>query len=325
MFISKLIRLLMLAAVLAALPALAFAQAYPSKNIRFVLPFPPGGPTDVVGRMIAHALSEQMGVQVIPDNRPGMAGNIGLELASRQAPDGYTIVLTAPPIAISPSLYKKLGYDALKDLAPISLVAEIQNIMVVHNSVPAKNIKEFIALAQRYPGKVNFSSSGAGSTNHLANELLKTLYKLEMTHVPYKGGAAQMQAVLSGEVDMGIMAIPAAIGMVNAKKVRPLAVLSERRVPALPDVPTALEQGVKDFVVSIWYGVLAAGGTPRNIVDRLNAEIRTAMAGAEMAKRLASVGAEPVVSSPDEFANFIREQMASYAKVIKAAGIQQTN
>lgn len=303
----------------------AAAQAYPTKTIRFVLPFPPGGPTDVVGRLIANKLTEQVGQPVIPDNRPGLAGNIGLELAARSKPDGYTIVLTAPPIAISPSLYSKLGYDALKDLAPISLVAEIQNIMMVHHSVPAKSLKEFIALAGRHPGKVNFSSSGAGSTNHLASELLKVMFKLDMVHVPYKGGAAQLVALMGGEVDMAVMAVPAAVSAVKANRVRPLAVLGESRVPALPQVPTAKESGIPNFVVTIWYGVLAPGGTPRSMIDRLNAEIHKAMAGPDMKKALEANGAVPTVSTPDEFTDFIRSETARYAKIIKSAGIKRVN
>lgn len=303
----------------------AAAQAYPTKTIRFVLPFPPGGPTDVVGRLIANKLTEQVGQPVIPDNRPGLAGNIGLELAARSKPDGYTIVLTAPPIAISPSLYSKLGYDALKDLAPISLVAEIQNIMMVHHSVPAKSLKEFIALAGRHPGKVNFSSSGAGSTNHLASELLKVMFKLDMVHVPYKGGAAQLVALMGGEVDMAVMAVPAAVSAVKANRVRPLAVLGESRVPALPQVPTAKESGIPNFVVTIWYGVLAPAGTPRSMIDRLNAEIHKAMAGPDMKKALEANGAVPTVNTPDEFTDFIRSETARYAKIIKSAGIKRVN
>jgi tripartite-type tricarboxylate transporter receptor subunit TctC len=259
---------------------------------------------------------------VVPENRPGAAGNIGLELASKSAPDGYTIVLAAPPIAISPSLYKKLNYNAQKDLAPISLVATIENVMVVHNSVPAKSLKEFIELARRYPGKLNFSSSGAGSTNHLASELLNGRYKLKMVHVPFKGSGPALVALMSGEVDVGTLAVPGAIPIIRAKRVRPLAVLSKERVPALPDVPTAKESGVDDFVVSIWYGMLAPAGTPRDYINRLNAEIRKALASPDMKQRLAASGVDPLVSTPDEFANHIKSETVRYAKIIKDAGIK---
>jgi tripartite-type tricarboxylate transporter receptor subunit TctC len=300
----------------------ALAQAYPARPIRMILPFPPGGPTDITGRAIAQKLSEQLGQPVIPDNRPGAAGNIGLELGAKAPPDGYTMVLTAPPIAISPSLYKKLNYDAQKDLAPISLVAEIQNIVVAHNSVPAKNLKELIQLARRNPGKLTFSSSGAGSTNHLASELLKGMYKLDMIHVPFKGSGPALVALMSGEVDWGTMAVPGAIPLVNAGKVRGLAVLSEKRIPALPGVPTAKESGVDNFVMSIWYGLLAPAGTPREIINRLNSEIHKALASADLKKTLANSGVEPLTSTPENFASHIKSETVRYAKVIKDAGIR---
>ena len=319
--LSKLIHALT-AITLGMSPAAVMAQAYPSKPIRMILPFPPGGPTDITGRAIAQKLSEQLGQTVVPENRPGAAGNVGLELASRSAPDGYSIVLAAPPIAISPSLYKKLNYNAQKDLAPISLVASIENIMVVHNSVPAKSLKEFIQLARSFPGKLNFSSSGAGSTNHLASELLKGRYKLNMVHVPFKGSGPALVALMSGEVDVGTMAVPGAIPIVRANRVRPLAVLSEKRVPPLPDVPTAKEAGVDDFVVSIWYGVLAPAGTPRDVINRLNSEIHKALASADLKQRLAASGVDPLTSTPEGFASHIRSETVRYAKVIKDAGIK---
>lgn len=311
-----------LAFAVAMTPAVTLAQAYPSKPIRMILPFPPGGPTDITGRAIAQKLSEQLGQTVVPENRPGAAGNLGLELGAKATPDGYAITLTAPPVAVSPSLYKKLNYNALTDFAPVSLVAAIQNIMVVHNSVPAKNIKEFIALARKHPGKLNFSSSGAGSTNHLASEMLKGRFKLNMVHVPFKGSAPALVALMSGEVDFGTMAVPGAIPIVRANRVRPLAVLSEKRVPALPEVPNMKESGVDDFVVPIWYGILAPAGTPRPIVDRLNAEIHKALNSEDMKKRLADSGVEPLLSTPDEFAAFIRSETQRYARVVKDAGIK---
>ena len=304
------------------LPNAALAQAYPVKPIRFILPFPPGGPTDILGRAIAHKLTEQLGQPVVPDNRPGATSNIGLELASKAPADGYTIVLAAPPLAVSPSLYAKLGYDAQKDLAPITLVAEMQNVMAVHNSVPAKNLKDFIQLARRNPGKLNFSSSGAGSTNHLASELLKGTFKLNMVHVPYKGNAAALIALTSGEVDFGTYAVPPAIPVIQAKRVRALAVLTEKRIPAIPEVPTAKEAGVDNFVVPIWYGILAPASTPRAIIDRLNSELHKALNSADLKERLANVGVEPSMNTPEQFAAFIRAEIVRYAKVVKDAGIK---
>ncbi|MBI3041927.1 MAG: tripartite tricarboxylate transporter substrate binding protein [Betaproteobacteria bacterium] len=316
------LRVLVPCLLLACAAGPAPGQAYPSKPIRMILPFPPGGPTDITGRAIAQKLSEQLGQPVVPENRPGAAGNVGLEIGAKAPPDGYAITLTAPPIAVSPSLYKKLNYNAIRDFAPISLVAMIQNIMVVHNSVPAKNVKEFIALARRHPGKLNFSSSGAGSTNHLASELLKGRYKLNMVHVPFKGSGPALVALMSGEVDFGTMAVPGAIPIVRAKRVRPLAVLSEKRVPALPDVPNMKESGVDDFVVPIWYGILAPAGTPRAIIDRLNTEIHKALSSDDMKQRLAASGVDPMLSTPDDFAAFIKSETQRYAKVVKDAGLK---
>lgn len=316
------IRSVVLGLAVAVLASAAQAQSYPTRPIRLILPFPPGGPTDITGRAIGQKLSEQLGQSVVPENRPGAAGNIGLELASKAPPDGYHIVLAAPPIAISPSLYKKLNYDAQRDLAPVSLVAEIQNIIVAHNSVPAKTLKELIRLAQRNPRKMTYSSSGAGSTNHLASELLKGRYKLEIVHVPFKGSSPALVALMSGEVDFGTMAVPGAIPIVQAKRVRPLAVLSKVRVPALPDVPTAIEAGVEDFVVSIWYGILAPARTPRPIIDRLNAEIHKALASSDLKGRLAKSGVDPMASTPEQFASHIRSETVRYAQIIKDAGIK---
>ncbi len=309
--------------LLFAINAAAQAPAgYPTKPVRLVLPFPPGGPTDLLGRAIAQKLSDQMGQQVVADNRPGAGGNIGLELAAKSPPDGYTIVLAAPAIAISPSLYSRLNYDPQKDLAPISLVAAIQNIMVVHNSVPARTLKDLIQLARRHPGKLNFSSSGAGSTNHLASELLKSMYKLDMVHVPYKGSASQLVALLSGQVDMGTMAVPPAIPMVQANRVRALAVLTEQRVAALPNVPTSKEAGVDNFVVPIWYGVLAPAGTSRELIARLNSELHKALASPDLKERLAKAGVDPLLSTPEHFAEYIKSETVRYAKVVKDAGIK---
>jgi tripartite-type tricarboxylate transporter receptor subunit TctC len=305
-----------------ALPGAALAQAYPVKPIRMILPFPPGGPTDITGRAIAQKLQEQLGQPVVPENRPGAAGNIGLEIGAKAPADGYAITLTAPPIAVSPSLYKKLNYNAMRDFAPVTLVAMIQNIMVCHNSVPAKSVKELVALARKHPGKLNFSSSGPGSTNHLASEMLKGRYQLDMVHVPFKGSVPALTALMSGEVDWGTMAVPGAIPYVRAKRVRALAVLSEKRVPALPEVPNMKESGVDDFVMPIWYGILAPAGTPRPIVDKLNSELHKALNAPDMKQRLAASGVDPLLSTPDEFAAFIKSETVRYAKVVKDAGLK---
>src|SRR5688572_17319150 len=230
-------RLKAILAILCALGGIgaAAAQNFPVKTVRLILPFPPGGPSDILGRALSQKLSEQMGQQVITDNRPGAGGNLGLELAAKAPPDGYTIVLSSPLVAISPSLYSKLNYDPQKDLAPISLVAIIQNVLLVHPSVPAKNVRELVQVAQRSPGKLNYGSGGVGTTTHLAPELLQSLTGIKLVHVPYKGSGLALIGLVSGEVDMLVMAVPAAAQQIEAGKVRALAVLSEKRATPLPN------------------------------------------------------------------------------------------
>ena len=298
------------------------AQAYPVKPVRVIFPFPAGGPTDLLGRAVAQKLSDQTGQQFIADTRPGAGGNLGLELAAKAPPDGYTIVLSSPLVAISPSLYAKLNYDPAKDLAPISQIAIIQNGLLVHPSVPAKSLKEFIQLARRNPGKLNFGSGGVGTSTHLAPELLQSLAGLKMVHVPYKGSGQALVGMISGEVDMLIMAVPAAASQIQAGKVRALAVLSNQRSPLIPQVPTSKEAGVEHFEVPIWYGILAPAATPREIIMRLNAELSKALTAPDMKERLASAGIEPMTSTPEQFASFIKSETVRFAKVIKDAGIK---
>lgn len=297
------------------------AQGYPNRSLHFILPFPPGGPTDMLGRAIAQKLSEQMGQQVIPENRPGAGGNLGLELAAKAPPDGYTITLTSPIISTAPTLYRKLNYKQ-SDLAPLSLVAEINNVILVHPSVPAKSVKELIALMHKNPGKLNFGSGGVGTTTHLAPERIMSLTKTKMVHVPFKGSGLALIGLVSGEIDVLIMAVPAAEPQVKAGKARALAVLATERSPTLPDVPSAKELGIEDYMVRLWYGILTPAGTPANLITRLNAEIVKAMNSPDLRKRLGSVGIEPRTSTPEEFGKFIREQTPLYAEIIKAAGIQ---
>jgi len=313
----------LLAAALVAASAAggAAAQTYPAKPVRLILPFPPGGPSDILGRAMSQKLGEQMGQQVIADNRPGAGGNLGMEVAAKSPPDGYTIVLASPTVAISPSLYRKLNYDPQKDLAPVSMVANIPNVLVVHLSVPAKTLKELIQLARRSPGKLNFGTSGAGSTTHLSVEILKNLARLDMVHVPYKGQGLALVGLLSGQVDLAVTAVPSALGMIQGGKLRPLAVLSAQRVPSLPGVPTSKEGGISDFEISVWFGILAPAATPRELVGRLNAELGKAFAAADLRERLAASGIEPMTGTPEQFGNFIRSETARYAKVIKAANI----
>src|SRR5687768_5026710 len=297
-------------------------QAFPTKTVRLILPFPPGGPSDILGRALAQKLTEQMGQQVIADNRPGAGGNLGLELTSKAPPDGYTMVLSSPLISLSPLLYSKLNYDPFKDLAPISLVAQIQNVVLVHPSVPAKNLKELAQVARASPGKLNYGSGGVGTTTHLAPELFMSLTKTKMVHVPFKGSGLALIGLIGGQVDVLIMAVPAAEAQVKAGKARALAVISEKRATPLPNVPTSKEAGFDNFVVDIWYGVLAPAGTPPALVNRLNSEINKALAAPDMKERLLTAGIQPLGNTPEQFAKFIRSEATRYAKVIKDAGIQ---
>jgi tripartite-type tricarboxylate transporter receptor subunit TctC len=295
---------------------------YPSKPIRFVLPFPAGGPTDILGRQIGQKLAEQMGQPIVPENRPGAGGNVGAEVAAKAAADGYTIVLCAPSIAISPSLYSKLNYDSIRDFAPISLVAQIPNVLLVHPSVPAKSLKELIQLARSHPGKLNFGSGGLGTSNHLGSEMLKSLARISMVHVPYKGSNQAMVAMIGGEVDMVVIGLPPTLPHIQSGRVRPLALLSAQRAPALPGVPTSREAGIANYEVTTWYGVLAPAGTPREIVRRLNTEWARAEAAADTRERMQGAGFEPMASSPEQFAEFIKTEMVRWAKVIKEANIK---
>ena len=298
------------------------AQTYPAKAVRMILPFPPGGPSDILGRALAQKMTEQMGQQVITDNRPGAGGNLGLELTAKAAPDGYTVVLSSPLISISPSLYSKLNYDPQKDLAPVSLVAQIQNVLLVHPSVPARTLKELVAVAKKQPGKLNYGSGGVGTTTHLAPELMQSLTGTKLVHVPFKGSGLALIGLISGQVDVLIMAVPAAQAQVEAGKARALAVLSEKRAAPMPKVPTTREAGVEGLEVDIWYGILAPSATPAPIINRLNTEINKALASPDLRDKLVGVGVQPLGNSPEQFGKFIRSEAVRFAKVIKDAGIK---
>ncbi len=299
----------------------AQAQTFPSKALRLVLPFPAGGPTDLLGRAVAQKMGEQLGQTMVADNRPGAGGNLGIEIAAKSPPDGHTAVLVSSVISIAPSLYPKLNYEQ-KDLAPISLVAEIRNVILVHPSVPAKNLKELISLAAQKPGNLNYGSGGVGTTTHITPELIMSLTKTKMNHVPYKGSGLALIGLLSGQVDVLIMAVPASAQQVIAGKARALAVLAPERAPQLPNVPTVKELGHENFAVRLWYGMLAPAATPPAVIARLNAELHKALASADLKSRLVTAGIEPLASTPQEFGAFIQSETVRYAKVIKDAGIK---
>jgi tripartite-type tricarboxylate transporter receptor subunit TctC len=289
--------------------------------VRFILPFPPGGGTDILGRLIADRLSANLGQPVVTENRGGAGGNVGAETAARSAPDGYTIVLVAPSLAISPTLYSKINYDPVKDFAPVSLVATVPNVMITQPSMPG-NLQEFIAQVKAKPGAYNFGSGGAGTSNHLAGELFNLVTGTKLVHVPYKGVNLAMQDVLAGNVHLVFIGIPAAAPHIKAGKLRALALVAPQRSAALPDVPTVAEAGLRDFEVTTWYGVLAPAGTSKNIVNRLNAELVKIMHSPELKEKLAATGTDPHTSTPEEFGAYIKSEIAKWGDVIRKAGVK---
>jgi tripartite-type tricarboxylate transporter receptor subunit TctC len=286
------------------------------------MPFPAGAPSDMVGRAIGQKLAEQLGESVVPDNRTGAGGNLGIAAVAKAPPDGYTLLVTSPTIAISPALYSNLAYDAGRDLTPVARLATIENVLLVHPSVPARTLKEFVALARARPGRLNFGSGGAGTTNHLANELLKSLEKINLVHVPYKGATNATIALIGGEIDEVVVAVAPALPLIQTGKLRPLAVLSERRVPTLPNVPTSKEAGIDNFTISIWYGMVAPAGTPREVIARLNREIVKALESQDLKGRMSASGIDPWPGTAEELGSLLRSETARYAKLIRAAGLQ---
>ncbi len=299
------------------------AQGYPSKPIRLILPFAPGAPSDMVGRTIGQKMGAQMGQNLVPDNRASSGGTLGLALAAKSPPDGYTVLVTSPTIAISPVLYANLQYDSLKDFAPVARLASIENVMLVHPSVPAKTLKEFIALARAKPGKLNYGSGGAGTTNHLANELLKSLEKINIVHVPYKGATLAAQSLMGGEVDEVILAVAPALPFIQSGRVRAVVVLSEKRVKTLPDVPTAAESGFPNFRMSIWYAMFVPAGTPREIITHLYREVEKALKDPELLGRMSNAGMDPWLGTPEELGTLLRSEIARFAKVAESAGLKK--
>ena len=272
--------------------------------------------------MVGQKLTESLGQPVVIDNRPGAGGNVGTDYASKQAPDGYTIALVSPALAISPSLYKKLGYDPLKDLTMVSLVAQIPNVLLIHPSVPAKTLKEFVQLARGNPGKLNFGSGGLGTGQHLAGEMLNVQTKIKLVHVPYKGSNQAMMGMIGGQIEMVVIGVPSAVQQVQVGRVRALAVLAGERSSVLPDVQTAKEAGFSGFEVLSWYGIAAPAATPREIIARLNSEIARIMKSPEGRERITGVGFDPAFSTPEQFTLFLQTEIARYANVVKSAGIQ---
>ena len=298
------------------------AQQYPAKPVRIVVPFPPGGPTDIVARLMAPKMTEAMGQQIIIDNRGGAGGAIGTEQVAKSAPDGYTLIMgTIGGLAVAKSLNPKLGYDTLRDLAPISQSVSVTSVMVIHPSVPAKNVKELLALAKKAGGKLNYASSGNGTITHLAGELLKLMAKVDITHVPYKGGAPALVALVSGEVDMSYENSLIITPHIKSGKVKGLAVTSAKRSALLPELPTIAET-LPGYSASGWYGLLAPAATPKPVIARLHTEAVKALRAPDVVEKLSGQGAEPVASTPEEFATFIRSETEKWAKLVKAANMR---
>jgi len=307
----------------AAFAVTAAAQDYPTKPIRFVVPFPPGGGNDTMARTIGYKLTEAWGQQVVIDNRAGAGGIIGAETAARSAPDGYTLFLGGVAShGINPNLHAKLGYDPVKDFAPVSLIAAAPLILVVHPSVQAKSVKELIQLAKAKPGALNFASNGKGGSSHLAAEMFMMMTATDMVHVPYKGLSPALTDLLSGQVQLMFSSTVAILPQVRAGKLRPLALTGAKRSPAMADIPTVAESGVTGYETASWYGVLAPAGTPRAIVNKLSREIVRIVQLPELRERMAAEGADPVGGSPEEFAAHIKRELARWSKVVKQARLQ---
>lgn len=299
----------------------ANAQAYPAKPIRLVVPFTPGGSTDILARLVGQKLGEAFGQQVIIDNRPGAGGNIGVELVAKSLPDGYTLVMGhIGTFGVNPSLYPKLPYDPIKDFQPITLFAKVPNLLAVNPSLPVKSVKDLIALARAKPGALNYGSGGNGSAAHLATEYFKLLSKTDIQHIPYKGTAPAITDLISGQVSMAITGVPPLLPHVKSGRVRAIAVATSKRLPLLPELPTIAETGLPGYEATQWYGVLAPAATPKDIVTRLNAEIVKALQRPEVKERLASEAAEPVGNTPEQFQAFIKAEIARWAPVVKASG-----
>ena len=306
--------------LVAAFSPLASAQAYPTKPIKFVVGFAPGGATDVVGRLMAKKIGDALGQPIIIENKAGGSSNIGAEAVFRAAPDGYTFYVSAITSAINVSLFPKLPFDFAKDFEPVALFANVPNILVVHPSVPAKTVKELIDLARAQPGKLSYASSGSGTSIHLCGELFKMLAKVDMVHIPYKGSAPAMTDMIGGQVQVMFDNMPSALPHVKAGKLRALAVTSAQRSPSAPDVITMGEAGVPGFDVQSWFGLVAPKGTPKDIIARVNAEAVNALATAEIKERFLDLGAVPAPMSPEAFGDYIRAEIIRWSEVVKASG-----
>jgi len=311
------------AAALALCAAPLSAQTYPTKTVRLVVPFSPGGSTDVTARILAQKLTEAWRQQVIVDNRAGAGGNIGAESVARATPDGYTLLLaTTGVMAINHKLYKSLSYDSLKDLAPVTQIGGLPLILIVHPSLPAKSVKDLVAMAKAKPGALSFASSGVGSATHMTAELFRMMAGVDMVHIPYKGSGQAMTDLISGQVGVAFDQITSSIGHVQSGKLRALAVTSAKRFPSVPNLPTVAEAGVTGYESVSWNGIAAPARTPREIIDRIQGEVARALQQPDMKERFLKDGIEPIGSTPEQFAAHIRSERGKWEKVVDRAGIK---
>lgn len=311
------------ALVLQSVPAAAAAetQRYPLRPVRFIVPFPPAGGTDIVGRLLAQRMSDSLGQTFVVDNRPGAASTIGANIAAKAPADGYTLLLITASYSISATYYRDLPYDPVKDFDTVSLVASGPLLFVAHPSVGASSIKELIALARAAPGKLNYASGGAGGINHLAGELFNSMAGTKIVHVPYKGAGPALTGVIGGEAQLMIATLASALRHVKSGKLKALAVAGDRRATRAPDLPTVTEAGLADYSAANWYGLLAPRGTPVDIVTQLNKEVAAALSAEDVRSRVVNLGFEPMTSTPAEFGEFLKREIAKWARVLKSAGI----
>ncbi|HTE14442.1 MAG TPA: tripartite tricarboxylate transporter substrate binding protein [Burkholderiales bacterium] len=301
--------------------AAASAQTYPAKTVRIVVPFVAGGNTDFTGRTIGAKLTEALGQQFVVDNRPGGYTNIGADLIVKSAPDGYNILLASAASAINVAVVAKMPFDLQRDLAPIVLCVKGANVLVIHPSLPAKNLKELIALAKARPGQLNYGTSGIASSNHMAGELLVHMAGIKLNHVPYKGNAPAMTDLIGGHIEMGISGVPVLVPHIKSERLRAVGIGSLKRFPAIPEVPTFDEQGLKGYEASTWFGLFAPAKTPRDIIVKLNTEVGKVLASKDIRDRYLVEGLEPQGGSPEDFAKFVRAEIELYARLAKAANL----
>lgn len=307
---------------LAVLSPVAYPQGYPQKPIRFVLPFPPGGGTDTLGRVVGQKLGETLGQQVIIDNRPGAGANIGAEVAAKSPPDGYTLFMGNVAHTINVTLYSRLNYDLLRDFAPVTMLGLTPNLIVVHPSVPAHTVKQLIALAKAKPGELNYASAGSGSSSHLAGELFKNLTGVQMVHVPYKGGGPAVTNLMAGEASVGFATMPSVLAQAKSGKLRALAVTTGRRSQGAPEVPTVIEAGLPGYEASTWYCLLVPAATPKEIIMRLNVDTGKVLAMPDVNARLTGLGYEVAGTTPEQLSAYMRSEIQKWGKVVKATNVR---